>query len=72
MDRKNIVRLQFQRMIGGVFILASLVLFGVAWGKAGSIASDVSGAILVAVIGLWMLFSKEYIFWTGENGKQEN
>lgn len=66
MDRKSTVRLQFQRIIGGIFIIVSLVLLGISWGNG-----DASGAILVAVFGLWMLLSKEYIFWDGES-KSEN
>ena len=73
-DRKTKVRLQFQRIIGGFFIMIAAVLFVVVgigedagnMNSLSMVSKDASGAVLIAALGFWMLLSKSYVFWTGE------
>ena len=69
MDRLKQVRLQMQRIIGILFLISSVLLCLVMYNP--QTPEDMSGSLLLALFGGFLIFNTEYVFDDGEGKKND-
>lgn len=59
-ERKFKVRMQMQRIIGFLFLIIAVLCCVIIYSPGNP--EDMSGAIIPALLGIFLIFSKKYMF----------
>ena len=68
-NRLKQVRLQMQRIIGVLFLVVSVFLCFIMYNP--QTPEDMSGSLLLAIFGVFLIFNTEYVFDDGEGKKND-
>ena len=64
-DRLSHVRMLMQRIIGILFVVIAIVCCFIVYVPGNP--EDMSGAILLAIFGVFLIVSKEYLFFDDDS-----